>query len=54
MLGVVLERKTIDLFPYQNIRNVAKDRGAQKLKNFGERFKDLKIYGLQPKAIDTL
>ena len=54
MLEMVKKRKTVEMFQYQSLWNVVKLRGAEVIKNFGDKFKELKIEGVRTKVVDTL
>ena len=44
----------METFQYQSLRNVIETGGADVVKQFGERFKEMKVEGHRSKAIDTL
>ena len=54
MLETVKKRKTVEMFQYQSLWNVVKLGGAEVIKNFGDKFKELKIEGVRTKVVDTL
>ena len=45
MLGIVKKRKRLDKFVYQSLRDIVKVRGDNIVKNFEEKFKELRVEG---------
>ena len=45
MLGIIKKRKRIDKFVYQSLRDVIKVGGDNVVKNFEEKFKELRVEG---------
>ena len=45
MLGIVKRRKKLDKFVYQSLRDVVKAGGDNVVKNFEEKFKEMRVEG---------
>ena len=45
MLGIVKRRKRLDQFVYQSLRDVVKAGGDNVMKNFEEKFKEMRVEG---------
>ena len=54
MLQKARKRKSIEVFQYQQLRDVVKVEGEDIVKNFGVKFRELKIEGSRKKSIETL
>ena len=54
MLQMARKGKSVELFQYQALRDVVKAGGETVVKNFGEKFRELKVEGLRKKMIEAL
>lgn len=50
----MIKRKSVEKFQYQAHRDIVKVGEDNVVKNFGEKFRELKIEGLQKKTIEIL
>ena len=48
------KRKSVETFQYQALRDVIKAGGDTVVKNFGDKFRELKIEGSRKKTVETL
>ena len=48
------KRKSVEMFQYQALRDVFKAGGYTVVKNFGEKFRELKVEGSRKKTVKTL
>ena len=48
------KRRSVEMFQYQALRDIVKASGDTVVKNFGEKFRQLKLEGLRKKTVDTL
>ena len=54
MLQKTKKRKSVEMFPYQALKDIVKVGGENVVKNFGEKFRELKIEGSKRKTIEDL
>ena len=54
MLGKVKKRKRMEAFQYQALREVVKEGGDNVMKNFGAKYKEIKIEGSRKRVAETL
>ena len=54
MLGRVKKRKRMETSQYQVLRNVVKEGGEDVMKNFGIRYRELKVEGTWKRVAETL
>ena len=53
ILSIIKKRKKIDKFIYQALRDVVKLGGDNVIKNFEEKFKELRVEGCRKDAVST-
>ena len=51
ILGIVKKRKRLDKFVYQSLRDIVKIGGADVIKNFEDKFKELRVEGKSRETI---
>ena len=54
MLQMTKKRKSVEIFQYQALRDIVKVGGDDVVKNFGAKFRELKIEGSWKKLVETL
>ena len=53
MLQMTRKRKSVEMFQYQAMRDVVKAGGDTVMKNFGDKFRELKVEGSRKKTVET-
>ena len=54
MLQITRKRMSVEVFQYQALRDVVKGGGDTVVKNFGDKFRELKLEGSRKKTVETL
>ena len=54
MLGIIKKRRKIDKYVYQSLRNVVKEGGVDVLKNFENKFKEMRVEGCRKDASSVM
>ena len=54
MLQMTRKRKSVEMFQYQALRDIIKAGGDTVMKNFGDKFRQLKVEGSRKKTVQTL
>ena len=54
MIGIIKKRRKIDKYVYQSLRNIVKEGSVNILKNFEDKFKEMRVEGCRKDASSVM